>query len=245
MKCKILHECSGRIRLHALMKRMTMEEADQLESYLARMPGVYKAKVYERTCDMVVCYEGPREDVIRSIAAFRFNHGTMVESTPENSGRALTRQYQEQIIRMVTCRVLNNLFVPRVIRRLWILANSLRYIWKGIKYLLKRKMDVAILDSLAIGISMLRGDYGTAGSVMFMLRLSETLEDWTRKKALSDLARCMSLNVDRVWMRTEHEPDTSLHKKAGERKLPRFAYGMIRCRIPPGWSRCQRVLRER
>ena len=202
MRCKILHECKGRIRLHADMKRMTLEEADQLESYLARMPGVHKAKVYERTCDLVVCYVGSREEVVRGIAAFRFNHGTMVESTPENSGRALTRQYQEKIIRMVTTRVLNQLFLPSAVRRVLAVCRSIRFIWKGVKCLLKGKMDVAILDALSIGISILRGDYATACSVMFMLCLSESLEDWTRKKALSDLARCMSLNVDRVWLRT-------------------------------------------
>ena len=202
MRCKILHECSGRIRLHAMLKRMTLEEADQLESYITRLPGVYRAKVYERTCDLVVCYEGSRADVIRGIAGFQFNHGTMVESTPENSGRALNRSYQEQMIRMVGTRMLGRLFLPPVVRGVLTVCNSVRYIWKGIKCLLKGKMDVSILDALSIGISILRGDYATASSVMFMLRLSEHLEDWTRKKALSDLARCMSLNVDRVWLRT-------------------------------------------
>lgn len=203
MRCKILHECNGRIRLHAMIKRMTLEEADQLESYLSQLPGVQRAKVYERTCDMVACYDGSREEIVRSIGAFHFNYGTMVESTPENSGRALNRHYQEQIIRMVSGRVLNRLFLPVGIRRVLAVCISVRFIWKGIMCLLKGKMDVSILDALSIGISILRGDYATACSVMFMLRLSETLEDWTRKKALSDLARCMSLNVDRVWLRTE------------------------------------------
>lgn len=201
MRCKILHECKGRIRLHAMLRRMSLEEADQLEGYLAKLPGVRRAQVYERTCDMVVCYDGSREDVIGGIAAFRFDYGAMVASTPENSGRALNRHYQEQLIRMVTGRVLNRLFVPIVIRKVLAVCNSIRFIWKGVKCLLKGKLDVSILDALSIGISILRGDYATACSVMFMLRLSETLEDWTRKKALSDLARCMSLNVDRVWKR--------------------------------------------
>jgi len=203
MRCKILHECKGRIRLHAMVKRMTLEEADQLEAYLGLLPGVQRAKVYERTCDMVVCYDGSREDIVRGIAAFQYNYRTMMESTPENSGRALSRHYQERMIRMVTIRAINRLFLPSLVRKVLIVCNSVRFIWKGIKCLLKGKMDVSILDALSIGISVLRGDYGTASSVMFMLRLSEELEEWTRKKALSDLARCMSLNVDRVWLRTE------------------------------------------
>lgn len=202
MRCKILHECKGRIRLHAMLKRMSLEEADQLENYLRTSPVIQHAKVYERTCDMVVQYDGEREEVIRTIAAFQFDRDTMTESTPEHSGRALSRQYQERIIRMVSIRAFNRIFLPAVVRNVLTIYNSVRFIWKGIKCVLNRKMDVSILDALSIGISIARGDHATASSVMFMLRLSEELEEWTRKKALSDLARSMSLNVDRAWLRT-------------------------------------------
>lgn len=203
MRCKILHESKGRIRLHAMVSRMTLEEADQLEAYLSALPAVQRAKVYERTCDMVIHYDGNRRDVVDGIAAFRFDSSSMVESTPETSGRALSRHYQERIVQMVSIRAFNRLFLPALVRNVLTIYNSLRFVWKGIKCLLKRKLDVSILDALSIGISILRGDYATASSVMFMLRLSEELEEWTRKKALSDLARCMSLNVDMVWQRTE------------------------------------------
>lgn len=203
MKCKILHECKGRIRLHAMVKRMSLEEADQLENYLRTQPEITHAKVYERTCDMVVQYDSSRADVIKRITEFQFDRAALMESTPENSGRALSRQYQERIIKMVTLRAFNRVFLPRMICNTLAVIRSIRFIWKGIKYLLKRKMDVSILDALSIGISIARGDYATAGSVMFMLQLSEELEDWTRKKALTDLARSMSLHVDQVWLRTE------------------------------------------
>ena len=204
MRCKILHETRGRIRLHAMVRRMSLEEADQLETYLSALPSVQRAKVYERTCDMVVCYDGSRADVIDGIAAFRFDYGTMVESKPENSGRALSRYYQERIVRMVGIRLFNRVFLPALVRNVLTVFNSIRFIWKGIRCVLRRKMDVSILDALSIGISIARGDHATASSVMFMLRLSEELEEWTRKKALSDLARCMSLNVDQAWLRTEN-----------------------------------------
>ena len=203
MKCKILHECKGRIRLHAMLKRMTLEEADQLEAYLNAQPIIQHAKVYERTYDMVVQYDGSREEVIRAIAVFQFDRDAMTESTPENSGRALGRYYQERIMRMVSVRAFNQVFLPSALRRCLCIYNSIRFIWKGIKCVLRRKMDVSILDALSIGISIARGDHATASSVMFMLRLSEELEEWTRKKALSDLARSMSLNVDRAWLRTD------------------------------------------
>lgn len=203
MRCKILHECKGRIRLHAMVNRMSLEEADQLENYLNASPVIQHAKVYERTCDMVIQYDGSREEVVKAIASFQFDREALVESTPESSGRALSRYYQERILRMVSLRAFNRIFLPAIARNVLTVYHSIRFIWKGIQCILKRKMDVSILDALSIGISILRGDHATASSVMFMLRLSEELEEWTRKKALSDLARSMSLNVDRAWLRTE------------------------------------------
>ena len=202
MKCKILHESSGRIRLRAEMRRMTMEEADQLEAYLAALPGVRQATVYERTCDMVILYREGRKQVLDGVAAFRFDREAMVASTPENSGRALNRQYQERLVNMVLFRAARVLFLPTPLQQLYTLFRSVRYLWHGARCLLRRKLEVEVLDALSIGVSIIRNDYSTAASVMFLLRLGELLEEWTRKKSLGDLARCMSLNVDRVWLKT-------------------------------------------
>ena len=201
MKCKILHESSGRIRLRAEMRRMTMEEADQLEAYLAALPGVRQATVYERTCDMVILYREGRKQVLDGVAAFRFDREAMVASTPENSGRALNRQYQEKLVNMVLFRAARVLFLPTPLQQLYTLFRSVRYLWHGVRCLLRRKLEVEVLDALSIGVSIIRNDYSTAASVMFLLRLGELLEEWTRKKSLGDLARCMSLNVDRVWLK--------------------------------------------
>ena len=201
MKCKILHESSGRIRLRAEMRRMTMEEADQLEAYLAALPGVRQATVYERTCDMVILYREGRKQVLDGVAAFRFDREAMVASTPENSGRALNRQYQEKLVNMVLFRAARVLFLPTPLQQLYTLFRSVRYLWHGARCLLRRKLEVEVLDALSIGVSIIRNDYSTAASVMFLLRLGELLEEWTRKKSLGDLARCMSLNVDRVWLK--------------------------------------------
>ena len=202
MKCKILHESSRRIRLRAEMRRMTMEEADQLEAYLAALPGVRQATVYERTCDMVILYREGRKQVLDSVAAFRFDRGAMVSSTPENSGRALNRQYQERLVNMVLFRAARVLFLPTPLQQLYTLFRSVRYLWHGARCLLRGRLEVEVLDALSIGVSIIRNDYSTAASVMFLLRLGELLEEWTRKKSLGDLARCMSLNVDRVWLKT-------------------------------------------
>ena len=201
MKCKILHESSGRIRLRAEMRRMTMEEADQLEAYLAALPGVRQATVYERTCDMVILYREGRKQVLDGVAAFRFDRGAMVASTPENSGRALNRQYQEKLVNMVLFRAARVLFLPTPLQQLYTLFRSVRYLWHGARCLLRGRLEVEVLDALSIGVSIVRNDYSTAASVMFLLRLGELLEEWTRKKSLGDLARCMSLNVDRVWLK--------------------------------------------
>ena len=201
MKCKILHESSGRIRLRAEMRRMTMEEADQLEAYLAALPGVRQATVYERTCDMVILYREGRKQVLDGVAAFRFDREAMVASTPENSGRALNRQYQEKLVNTVLFRAARVLFLPTPLQQLYTLFRSVRYLWHGARCLLRGRLEVEVLDALSIGVSIVRNDYSTAASVMFLLRLGELLEEWTRKKSLGDLARCMSLNVDRVWLK--------------------------------------------
>ena len=203
MKCKILHESSGRIRLHAEKSRMTMEEADQLEAYLTALPGVRQATVYERTCDMVILYREDRKQILDGVAAFRFDREAMVSSTPENSGRALNRQYQEKLVNMLLFRAARMVFLPASLEKAYTLLRSVRYLWHGVRCLLRRKLEVEVLDALSIGVSIARGDFGTAASVMFLLRLGELLEEWTRKKSLGDLARCMSLNVDRVWLKTK------------------------------------------
>lgn len=203
MKCKILHESSGRIRLHSEKSRMTMEEADQLETYLTALPGVRQATVYERTCDMVILYREDRKQILDGVAAFRFDREAMVSSTPENSGRALNRQYQEKLVNMVLFRAARMVFLPASLEKAYTLLRSVRYLWHGVRCLLRRKLEVEVLDALSIGVSIARGDFGTAASVMFLLRLGELLEEWTRKKSLGDLARCMSLNVDRVWLKTK------------------------------------------
>ena len=207
MKYRILHESSGRMRLHFEKSRLTLQEADQLEAYLSGLDGVRQATVYERTCDAVILFREGRSSILNRVAVFRFDREAMVESTPATSGRALNRQYQEKLVNMVLFRAARAVFLPASLCTAYTVVCSARFLWKGLRCLLRRKLEVEVLDALSIGISMLRRDFSTAGSVMFLLRLSELLEEWTRKKSLGDLARCMSLNVDRVWLKT---PDSEV-----------------------------------
>ena len=201
MKWNILHESRGRIRLHLNKPRLSMAEADQLQAYLADLPGVRVAVVYERTCDAVITYTGARTDVLRGAAAFRFDVQALTEVSA-NSPRAVNHEYQEKLVNLTLFHFARKLFLPAPIRFAYTAVCSVRYLWHGLRCLLHRKLEVEVLDALSIGVSMLRGDFSTAGSVMFLLRLGELLEEWTRKKSLGDLAHCMSLNVDRVWQLT-------------------------------------------
>ncbi len=202
MNCTILHESSRRVRLHVQKARMTLQEADQLESYLNVIPEVCQATVHERTGDVTIHYKGNRQAVLSALAAFRFDAAAPEASAPSNSGRALNRLYQEKLVHLVAFRFLRKLFFPAPLQLAYTVFRSAKFIWKGIRCLLRGKLEVEVLDALSIGVSMLRGDFDTAASVMFLLRLGELLEEWTRKKSLNDLARCMSLNVDRVWLKT-------------------------------------------
>ena len=201
MKWNILHESRGRIRLHLNKPRLSMAEADQLQAYLADLPGVRAAVVYERTCDAVITYTGARTDVLHGAAAFRFDVQALTEVSA-NSPRAVNHEYQEKLVNLTLFHFARKLFLPAPIRFAYTAVCSVRYLWHGLRCLLHRKLEVEVLDALSIGVSMLRGDFSTAGSVMFLLRLGELLEEWTRKKSLGDLAHCMSLNVDRVWQLT-------------------------------------------
>lgn len=202
MKFKIIHETKGRLRLQAPQCNMTLEEADQLEEYISRLPGVRQATVHERTCNMIVHYTGDRLAVIDGIRAFKYDYSTMEKSTLENSSRSLNRYYQDKLASLVLGRIARKLLLPVPLRQIRTTVYSVRYIWRGLKCIFNKKLEVEVLDALSIGVSILRRDFGTASSVMFLLKLGELLEEWTRKKSLSDLARCMSLNVDRVWLKT-------------------------------------------
>ena len=205
MKFYIKHETRGRLRIHLAQKRMSYEQADTLLYYLENLDGVASAKVYERTCDAVVNYQGSREAVICGIRAFHYQDVEAPQQVLQSSGRALNAEYQEKLISKVICHYGRRLFLPYPLNAIYTTATSLKYIWKGIDTLHHRKIEVPVLDATAIGVSVLRQDFGTAGSIMFLLGIGEILEEWTHKKSVGDLARTMSLNVGKVWLKREDQ----------------------------------------
>jgi len=203
MKWNILHESPGRIRVHAMQKRMTMAQADILEYYLKAQEGVIEAKVYDRTGDAVIFYEGKREGMILALSRFSYkgNEGLV----PSQTGRALNREYEDKVVLTVVDRVISTLFYPIPLKRVITGVKAIPYLFKGLQTLFQRKIEVSLLDAVAISASILTGDYDTASSVMFLLSVGEILEEWTHKKSVDDLARTMSLNVDKVWTLVQGE----------------------------------------
>ena len=201
MRCTILHECAGRLRIHAQQRRMTLLQADILDAYLRRLPGVTSAAVYDRTCDAVICYRGPREQVISALA--RFSYEQAAELAPEHSSRTLNREYEEKLVLAVCRRAVSRLFFPAPLRTAMTAVRSVRYIKEGLDCLLRGRVQVPVLDAAAVTVSMLRGDFETAGSIMFLLGVGDMLNEWTHKKSVADLAGTMALNVDKVWLETE------------------------------------------
>ena len=199
MKCTILHESRGRLRVHLSCRRMSLREADVLEYYLRALPGVEDVKVYDRTQDAVICYRAERAGLIAALSAFSFAKAEDMELVPEHTARALNREFEDKLAMTVMCRVFNRLFLPAPLATAIALFRSVKYIKEGLKALWHGKLSVAVLDATAVTVSMVRGDFATAGSVMFMLRLGEILEEWTHKKSVADLAGAMALNVDQVW----------------------------------------------
>lgn len=203
MKCKILHESRGRIRVHLMCNRMTLHDADILEYYMRNIDGVTSVKVYDRTQDAIIIYKTERKNIIRALAKFSFKAKEAIELVPEHTSRQLHRDFEDRLIFTTVSHIATKLFLPVPIRTALTLFRSIKYIRKGLKALLSRKLSVSVLDATAVSVSIIREDFSTASSVMFMLNLGEILEDWTHKKSVADLASTMSLNVDKVWLKTD------------------------------------------
>ena len=203
MKCTILHDTAGRLRVHLCCKRMTLRQADVLEYYLLAVDGVRSVKVYDRTRDAVVVYDAERERMIRALARFSFEKAEKLDLAPEHTSRTLNREFEDKLALTVMRRCASNLFLPAPVTSALAVIRSAKYIKEGLLALWHRKLSVAVLDATAVTVSMVRGDFATAGSVMFMLRLGETLEEWTHKKSVADLASAMSLRVENVWQQVD------------------------------------------
>ena len=201
MKCTILHESPGRLRVHLQCPAMTLHQADVLEYYLRAVDGVSDVKVYDRTRDAVILYASGRGGVIAALASFSFPKAEALALVPEHTPRALNREFEDKLAVTVMRRCISRLFLPVPVTTALAVIRSVRYIKEGLKALWHGRLSVAVLDATAVTVSILRGDFSTAGSVMFMLRLGEILEEWTHKKSVADLAGAMSLNVDKVWLR--------------------------------------------
>ena len=202
MKCKILHESAGRMRVHLACRRMTLRQADVLEYSLRNVDGVSEVAVYDRTQDAVIAYRADRAALIRALAAFSFDKAEAMDLVPDHTSRALNREFEDKLSWTVIRRMISKLFFPLPVTTALAVYHSVKYIREGLTALLHGKLSVAVLDATAVTVSMVRGDFPTASSVMFMLRLGEILEDWTHKKSVADLAGAMSLNVDHVWLKT-------------------------------------------
>lgn len=205
MKFEIKHEIPGRIRIHVIQGRMSVTQADTLLYYLKSLESVTQATVYERTADACVCFSGDRASVIQALRRFRYESVEVPEAVLDNSGRALNNEYKDKIASQIAWHYACKLFLPYPLRAAWTIWKSLHYLKAGLYSLAHRKLEVAVLDATAIGVSILRGDTTTAGSVMFLLGIGETLEEWTHKKSVGDLARSMALQVSKVWVKSEDQ----------------------------------------
>ena len=205
MKFIVKHEINGRLRIHVVQKRMTYTEADTLSWFLSNQKNVTDVKVYERTADAVICYVGTREEVLNLLKEFSYENTKLPEHVAAGSGRELNAVYQEKLVMKTVLHYGSKLFLPMPIRAVITSVKSVKYIWHGIRCLMHGKIEVPVLDATAISVSVFRRDYATAGSVMFLLGIGEIIEEWTHKKSVGDLARSMSLNVNKVWLKRNEQ----------------------------------------
>ena len=205
MKFIVKHEINGRLRIHVVQKMMTYTEADTLSWFLSNQKNVTDVKVYERTADAVICYVGTREEVLNLLKEFSYENTKLPEHVAAGSGRELNAVYQEKLVMKTVLHYGSKLFLPMPVRAVITSVKSVKYIWHGIRCLMHGKIEVPVLDATAISVSVFRRDYATAGSVMFLLGIGEIIEEWTHKKSVGDLARSMSLNVNKVWLKRNEQ----------------------------------------
>lgn len=215
MKFVIKHEIRGRIRVHLIGKAMSFAQADTLQYQFEQMKDVTAVKVQERTMDVTICYIGSRKHIITALGQFFYDKVEVPEVYLKNSGREMNRFYWDKLVDQTVVHFVNKIFLPAPLRAGIATVRSVKYIVQGVKTLAKRKIEVPVLDATAISVSLIRGDYKTAGAVMFLLSMGEILEEWTHKKSVGDLARSLSLNIDKVWLVTD---DTEVQVSAAQIK---------------------------
>ena len=206
MKFQIKNESKRRIRMHMSVCRMSYVQADTLQYFLTELSCVNQVKVNDQTCDVTVYYSGEkadRQDMLRKLQTFHYEDVEVPEHFIQNSGRALNAEYQDKLVWNVAFHYARKWFLPAPLNACYNTVAAIPYVVKGLKCLWNRKIEVPVLDGTAIGVSVIRGDYATAGSVMFLLGIGEILEEWTHKKSVGDLARSMSLHVEKVWMKQD------------------------------------------
>lgn len=228
MKFVIKHECRGRMRVQMAQRLMSLEQADLLEAWLRALPDVERAAVHERTRCAVIEYRGSRQALLEAIKGFSYQDKALSELARVHSSRAINRAYEEKLVGMVAFKAVRSLFFPAPLRAAYALVKSVPYLFRALRSLLRGQLHVEVLDGISVGLSLVRREFDTASSVMFLLRLGELLEEWTHKKSVDDLARSMSLNIDRVWLKTEEgEVLVPLHQvQTGDRVTVRMG-GMI------------------
>lgn len=200
MRFQIKHEIKGRLRVHVIRKRMSFSQADTLQYYLMGLTGVQKVKIQNRTCDVVIEYDADREALLKELQRFSYQQTEVPVDYLKNSGREMNQYYWDKLVNRVILHYGTKLFLPISVRDVIATVKSVKYVCEGVRTLLKGKIEVPVLDGTAIGVSVFRGDYSTASSVMFLLGIGEILEEWTHKKSVEDLARSMSLNISKVWL---------------------------------------------
>ena len=224
MNYTIRHEIKGRLRVHLKMDRMTFRQADTLEYYLKGFEEISEVKVYERTADAVVRYDCDRQRIIDILRDFSFENVNVPEIYFEMSGRELAAEYFDRIVTSIVLHYGKRIVLPFSIRRVWVFIKNIKFAWRGLKTIKTRRLQVELLDSMAVSAAILTGDHKTASSVMFLLNIGDTLEEWTHKRSVGDLARRMSLNIDKVWLVTDdgEVQIDSADVKCGDRVIVRM-----------------------
>lgn len=196
MRFNIAHDSEGRIRLRCGAGHFTAAQECPLEERLTALPYVHEAKASGANGGILIIYEPQhRLELLKYVKAIR---ETEIESR-EGCGKALTEMFKRDLSKLVLQRLFVKHFLPAPVRIALTYIKAVPYIRKALSSVCDFKADVALLDGAAVSAALFRGMYSEVNSIMFLLRVSGLLEDYTRKRTKSALAESLAFRTDSVW----------------------------------------------
>ena len=203
MKYQVMYDNGSRLRVRSGQWAFTKEEGYGLASLLLNQSFIHEVYTSHRNGSILIYYD---EDVENKQIIFNILDGITLEDlfeaepTQAQSSKEITDDFYLKLSKMLFNRLVGRIFLPIPIKNVLTLYHAAEYIWNGLDSLTDFRCDVALLDGAAVAGALMYNQYKPASSMMFLLSISDALEDYTLQKAKTTLKDSLALNIDTVWV---------------------------------------------